>query len=377
MTGWCPRCDAVRAADSACPECGTPLVSVERRPERRPDPAEPVVEVGAVAEGSVSARLRVALVVAAVVLTGLAFVAGRSIGHEAPRAAPATVPTTTTEPEAQPLAQRTLGWQARPARGITFTAVSLRRIASADPGGDDIGQLTVRVQGLPTGRRLLGLQGLQLLDLGGGVFASPEEQPVAGHPATLVQPTSQLGTYLVDLGPTPGVDTLARIRLRSLLLSQPPSSRNRIELDSTGSWPARPPLRAIEPAGDTVNIDVSALKLRVGGGNLSLDHLPFQIAGAFVGGGRAVVALRSGSVSGAAPDDVPRLLTEWTGGAFPVSARLLAGNRVVCGRATMFGPPPGASPLVVLDCPTAPSGRLAVELGAGTQPIPLRAALPA
>jgi hypothetical protein len=376
MTGWCPRCDAVRAADGACPECGTPLVSVERRPKRRPDPAEPVVEVGAVAEGPAGARLRVALVVAAVVLTALAFVAGHSIGHQAPRAAPATVPTTTTEPAAQPSAQRTLGWPARPARGITFTAVSLRRIASGDPSGDDVGQLTIRIQGLPAGRRLLGLQGLELLDLGGGVFASPDEHPVAGQPAALVQPTGQGDTYVVDLGPTPDVDTLAQIKLQSLLLSQPPSGRNRIELDSGGSWPAKPPLRAIEPAADTVSIDVGALNLRVPAGGY-IDHLPFQIAGAFVGGGRAVVALRSGSVSGAAPDDVPRLLSESTGGAFPVSARLLAGNRVVCERTAMFGPAPDASPLVVLDCPTAPAAHLAVELGAGAQPIALRAALPA
>jgi hypothetical protein len=376
MTGWCPRCDAVRAADGACPECGTPLVSVERRPKRRPDPAEPVVEVGAVAEGPAGARLRVALAVAAVVLTGLAFVAGRSIGHQAPRAAPATVPTTTAAPAAQPAAQRTLGWPARPARGITFTAVSLRRIASGDPSGDDVGQLTIRVQGLPAGRRLLGLQGLELLDLGGGVFASPDEHPVASQPAALVQPTGQDGTYVVDLGPTPDVDTLAQIKLQSLLLSQPPSSRNRIELDSGGSWPAKPPLRAIGPAADTVSIDLGGLNLRLAGGG-NLDRLPFQIAGAFVGGGRAVVALRSGSAFGTAPDDVPRLLSESTGGAFPVSARLLAGNHVVCERTAMFGPAPDASPLVVLDCPTAPAAHLAVELGAGAQPIALRAALPA
>jgi hypothetical protein len=50
MSGWCPRCDATRAGDGACPECGTPLVHLERRPQARPQPAEPALEVSAVAE---------------------------------------------------------------------------------------------------------------------------------------------------------------------------------------------------------------------------------------------------------------------------------------------------------------------------------------
>ncbi len=373
MSGWCPRCDAVRAGGGACPECGTPLVIVERPSEREPQRVESVAEVSAVVEGPPSARLRVALGVAAVVLIGLAFVSGRGSGHGPPRAAvAATTTSTTTPPEAVPQAQRTLDWQARPARGITLTALSLRRIAGGDTNGDDVGELTIRVQGVPAGR-LLGFVGLELLDLGGGVFATSEEVPLAGTRASPARPTGQDGTYVVDLGPTPGVDTLARITVGGLVLGQPPSGRNRIELNAGGSWPASPPLRAVEPATDSVAIDLGGLRLPTFGGS-EVGALPLQVAGAFVGGRRAVVALRLGALPGGPANGSPQVFTRQIG-AFPVSARLLAGNRVVCERTVMFGQGPDNAPLVVVDCPTAPASRLAVELGAGVQTISLPATL--
>jgi hypothetical protein len=375
VSGWCPRCDAVRAADGACPECGTPLVRLEREPQAPPRPAEPVAEVSAVLEAPPSARLRVALAVAAVVLTGLAFVAGRGTGRTAPRAAPATAPATTIGSEPAPLAQRRLDWQARPVRGVTFSALSLRRVSGGDPNGDDVGQLTIRVQGLPAGRLLLGLQGLELLDVGGGVFASPEERAVAGTQAALVERTGPEGTYVVDLGPTPGVDTLARIRLEGIVLSRPASSRSRVELDTSGSWPARPPLRAIEPADDSVTVDLSSLNLSDFAGG-ELKGLPLQVAGAFVGAGRAVVALRIGGLPGIPPSQTPQVLGRQAG-EIPVSARLLAGDRVVCERTAMLGQGPDGAPVVAVACPTTPAPKLAIELGAGVQTAPLRATLPA
>jgi hypothetical protein len=370
MSGWCPRCDAVRAAGDACPECGTPLVGMEPRPQARPRPAEPVAEASAVAEAPPSARLRIALVVAVVVLTGLAFAAGRGSGRTPSRAAPATAPATTTEPEPAPLAQRRLDWRARPVRGITFSVLSLRRVTGGDPSGDDVGRLTVRVQGLPAQQRLLGLQGLELLDVGGGVFATPEEHDVAGIRAALVERTGQEDTYAVDLGPTPGADTLARIRLDGIVLSQPPSSRDRIELDTSGSWPARPPLRAIEPAADGVTVDLSSPPPSASGGGGSA--LPLQVAGAFVGAGRAVVVLQPVS-----PPGQPPWVLNRQAGAIPVSARLLAGDRVVCERTSMLGQGPDGAPLVTVGCPTTPAPRLALELGAGVRTTPLRATLPA
>jgi hypothetical protein len=368
MSGWCPRCDAVTTGDGTCPECGTPLVRVDPPtvPEQRQ--GEPAIEVSSVVEGPPRARLRVAVAVAAVVLIGLAFVAGRGSGHGPPRTAAAvTTPSTTEAPQTAPQAQRTLGWRARAGQGITVTALSVRRIAGGDPGGDDVGQLAIRVQGIAEGR-LLGLVGLELLDVGGGVFASAEERPLVGSSAAPVRAAGQPGTYLVDLGPTPGVDTLDTITIRGLVLSQAPSSRNRIELDSAGPWPAAPPLRAIEPATDSVAIDLGGLRLPTFGGS-QVRVLPLRVAGAFVGGRRAVVTLRLGPL-GDSIDSSPQVFQRQIG-PFPVSGRLLAGNRVLCEQTTLFGQGPDSDPLVVVDCPAAPVAKLAVELGAGTQTLSL------
>jgi hypothetical protein len=374
VTGWCPRCDAVRTADGDCPECGTPLVRMEPEAQARTHAALPAAEAGTVAEAPPNARLRVALVVAAVVLIGLAFVAGRGTGRTAPRAARVTAPATTAESTVAPLGQRRLDWQAQPVRGITLSALSLRRVTSGDPGGDDVGQLTIRVRGLPAGRQLLALQGLELQDVGGGVFANPEERAVAGTRAALVEPTGQEGVYVVDLGPTPGVDTLASIKVEGIVLNRPSSGANRIELDTSGPWPARPPLRTIAPAADSVTINISSLgPSSPGRGDADLR---LQVVGAFVGGGRAVLAVQAGSPPGAPPSQIPPVFSRQAG-AIPISARLLAGDRVVCERTTMLGGGADGIPLLTVACPTAPAAKLALELGAGAEATQLRARLPA
>ncbi|HZD69496.1 MAG TPA: hypothetical protein VFA45_11460, partial [Actinomycetes bacterium] len=297
-------------------------------------------------------------------------------GHGPPRVAAAVTTTTTAPPEAVPQAQRTLGWRTRPAHGITVTALSVQRIVGGDPNGDDVGQLTIAVQGVPAGR-LLGLAGLELLDLGGGVFATAsEERPLAGTNAAPVRAAGQAGTYVVDLGPTPGVNTLASIRLQGLVLSQPPSGRTRIELDTGGRWPSVAPLRVVEPSSDAVAVDLHGLRLRTFGGT-QVGALPLLVAGAFVGAHRAVVAFRLGSLFGGEANEAngsPQVFTRQVGD-FPVSARLLAGDRVVCERTVRFGQSPDGESLVVIDCPVAPAARLAVELGAGAQTIPLHATL--
>jgi hypothetical protein len=380
--GWCPRCDALRASGDDCQECGTPLVSVERPARERSEPAESVAEVNAVTEGSPRARLRVALAVAAVVLIGLAFVAGRGTGHGTRRAATAvtSAPTATTgaAAEAAPAAHRALGWRSRAAGGITVTALTLDRIAGGDPNGDELGLLTIRVQGLPAGRQLLGLLGLELLDVGGGVFAGPEERGIGGVRAAQVRPAGQEGIYTVNLGPTPGVDTLARIRLDGVLLSQPPGTRSRIDLDTTGPWPAAAPLRAVEPAVDTLTVDLSSLNLPARGPrDAQLRSLPLQVAGAFVGARRAVVALRLGNLPNTPASDAPQAVTRQVG-SFPVSVRLVSGSRTLCERTSIFGEGrPDSAPMVVVDCSTAPVTQLAVELGAGIQTVPFLASLPA
>jgi hypothetical protein len=371
VRGWCPRCDAVRTADGGCPECGTPLVSMEPEPRAHPH-AAPAAEAGAVVEAPPNARLRVALVVAAVVLIGLAFVAGRGTGRAPPRAAPVTSPATTAGSAATPLGQRRLDWRAHPVRGITFSALSLRRVVSGDPSGDDVGQLVIRVQGLPARRQLLALQGLELQDVGGGLFANPDEHAVAGTRAVLIEPTGQEGVYVVNLGPTPGVDTLASIKLEGIVLSSPSSGANRIELDTSGPWPAGPPLRTVEPVADSVTIKLSSLgPSSPGRGDADLR---LQVVGAFVGAGRAVVAVQAGSPPGAPPSQIPPVFSRQAG-AIPISARLLAGGRVVCDRTTMLGGGSDDTSLLTVACPTAPAAKLALELGAGAETTALRATL--
>jgi hypothetical protein len=360
MSGWCPRCDAVREADGVCPECQAPMVDLDERPIRpavHEDPA--ATEVGAVVEAPPRGRLRGALAVAAVVLVGLAFVAGRSTGGAVARTGPQSTSATTQTTAGLAIERpRALGWKSKPSSGIGVEAVSISRIGS-DPVNDEVssnentGTLTLRVEGLDRGRRLLGITGLRLVDSGGGVFAAPDDRQIGGVAAVPVRVGGQAGSYQVNLGPTPSVDTLERIEFENLLVSPSASDRGRLELPTGGAWPSRPPLRAVEPAASSVTVPVA--RADGAGGNL-----PLRVASAFVGAGRAVIAL-SVDTDVASSRDL---------GVFPVSANVLAGSRLVCSRLTLIGSEgPQVSPLLVIDCPTSPTSKLMVELAAGVDTV--------
>jgi hypothetical protein len=360
MSGWCPRCDAVRQAEGACPECQAPLVDLDDRP---PAPAaaerqEAVSEVAGEVEQPARNRLRVALAVAAVVLVALAFVAGRSTGGTAAPAAASAGTTTTTAPPVAEL-QRQLGWRSRTVGGVSVEAVSISRgpvdAGNGDTTGtDNTGLLTLKVDGLQAGRRLLAVNGLRLVDSGGGVFAEPDTVQFEGGEAVPVQFSPRADRYVIDLGPTPAVDTLDSIELGGLLLSATASDRSRVELPTAGAWPARPPARAVEPTAGAVTVPVS----RADGGS---DRLPLRVAGAFVGAGRVVVVLSF--QQGQAGREF---------GALPVTAELRAGDHLVCSRLTALGPRgTQVSPMLVIDCPARPAPSLTVDLGAGIQAVQL------
>jgi len=372
VRGWCPRCDAVRQADGqadgTCPECQAPLLDMGERPVRRAakeGEAAAGTELTSVATPPPRGRLRVALAVAAVVLVGLAFVAGRSTGGATARTA--TRPTSTTQ-TAAPAAvdrQRQLGWRGKPSGGIGVEAVSIGRLPSDTANGfvstsDNSGMLALRVDGLEQGRRLLGITGLRLVDSGGGVFAEPESRQIAGAMAVPAEPTGQPGRYQVDLGPTPSVDTLARIELQDLLVSAAAGGRgDQLTLPTDGAWPARPPLRAVDPSNGSVSVPVTRA-------NGSSGDLPLRVASAFVGAGRAVVVLSLDDET--AGRDL---------GTFPVSAIMRAGDRTVCSRLTVVSQDSQVSPLLVIDCPTSPASVLTVELAAGVEVVRLGANLSA
>lgn len=374
MKGWCPRCDAVREADGACPECHAPLVALDDRPVR---PAatqasaeeRSATEVGAVIEPPPRARLRVALAVAALVLVGLAFVAGRSIGGTTARTAQRSpsATTQTTAPQAVEL-QRQLDWRSKLVDGVRVEAVSISLVpsdsADADVDtGDNAGSLSLRIEGLAGGRRVLGITGLRLVDAGGGVFASPDSRQIGGVDAVPLDQANPGGGYVMDLGPTPALETLDRIEFDDLLVSASTTGHGQVELATGGAWPARPPMRAVDPTASTFSVTV----VRPVGG--SEDTNVVRVAGAFVGSGRAVVAFSLAEGN----QDVVRGL-----GAVPFTVELRDGNRLVCSRVRVIGQgEPQLSPLLVVDCPTSPAPSLTVELAAGVQAIPIGAKLKA
>jgi hypothetical protein len=356
VKAWCPRCDAVRPGETSCPVCGTALAVLQDPSPPEPD-APPPPEPAAAPPPS---RLRLALLVAALAVAGLAFVAGRS--GTPPAAAPA--PTTagpapaTTAATAEPDADvRELGWRAGPRQGVTLTVASARRVL--DPDEDTAAVLTLRVDGLQPGQRLLAVRDLRLLDSGGGVYSSPEAQPIGNEAGVPVEPTDDPATYLLFTSPAPRLNALASVEVGDLLVVRARTSR--IELDSSGPWPAAAPLRAIDPGPrDTVEVPV-------GPNVLPVDRLPLRVTAAFVGAGRAVVVVepRTGDV-------VP-------GGSLPVSGELRAGDRA-CSRTVLlgqgvsgFGTPDAAG--LVLSCPARPVARLTLALGAGVDRLPFDATL--
>jgi hypothetical protein len=360
MRAWCPRCDAVRPGETTCPACGTPLATLQAPPPAPAPDAPPPVDEPAPPRSAPS-RLRVALVVTVLVLGGLAFVAGRSGARPAAPAAPATTapPTTTAAAAGDDL--RELGWRADAPRGLTVTAVSIRRIVT--PDRETSAELTLRVEGLPPGQRVFALRGLRLLDVGGGVFSAPDQEPVGDQVGTPVTPTQDPATYAVLAAPAPRLQSLAKVEVGGLIVVRPRTAT--IGLDVGMPWPARPPLRAADPGSrDQVTVSVPA-----GSADAGEDiRLPVRLAGVLVGGGRAVVALDA--------REIENEFQAFSSGSLPLSAELRAGGRVLCSRTvllrsgnirTTFG--------MVLACRTRPVPRLEVAVGAGVEALRVDATL--
>jgi hypothetical protein len=356
MRSWCPRCDAVRPGETTCPVCGTPLATLQAPPPPAagpdtPPPAEEPVQPPA------PSRLRVALLVTALVLGGLAFVAGRSGARPAAPAAPATTAQATTTTRAPDEDLRQLGWRGRPSHGVTVTAVAIRRMVT--PDRETSAELTLRVEGLRSDQRLFAFGELRLFDLGGGVFSTPEQEPIGDQTGTPAIPTGDPATYKVLTAPAPRLRSLAKVEVGGLIVLRPRTAT--AELDVGGAWPAGPPLRAVDP-GSRDQVMVAVPEGLAPGG-----RVPIRLAGVLVGGGRAVVALDARQAFENSP---------LVGGTLPLGAELRAGGRVLCSRTvvlrggdlrTMFG--------MVLSCRTAPVSRLQVAVGAGVQAVPVDAVL--
>ena len=357
MRAWCPRCDAVRPGETVCPTCATPLATLEdsveagREHDLPPDPEAPIPPPA-------PSRLRIALTAATLVVAGLAFVAGRSVAHPAAPAAPAATadpatPTTAPEPGAD---ARDLGWAARDGK-LTIAAVAASRFSTNDR--ETIASVSFRIQGLPAGQRVLALQGLELLDTGGGVFSTVEQQQFGTEGGTpVLQNEREPDIYTVFTGPAPQLSSLARIKLTTLVVVRPRDQT--IQLDTSGSWPANPPLRAIDPGPrDTVQADL-------GFGVLRGVELQLRVSSAFVGRGQAVVVVDASAGFGGVPGD-----------ALPLSAELRAGGRVLCSRTLVLGRDDNQQGTqgIVLACPAQPTPRLTVALGVGNRTVPLEATL--
>jgi hypothetical protein len=350
MTRWCPRCDAVREEQEACPSCGTPLADLSGGGRPRPaEPAAPAPAEPLPATDPGPSRLRAALAVAVVVLAGLAFVAGRAGGLDQRTGGSGTAASATSGGAVAkaPTGRRDLGWSARH-DGTTVTAVAVERV-----GDEGRSALDLRVEGLPRGQEVLGVTGLTLRDRQDGLFASPDESRV-GLAAAVAVNLRPDGTYQVDLGPTPDLESLASVEVDELVVGK--TSGASVTLATPRPWPSGDERRVIDP-GEKAGVRVTA---RTG----SPVTLQLEVTSGFVGGGRADVVVL---VKPGLPDQELRAL-------LPVTAQLRAGGRVLCARTKLIG---GTAPYpaLVVGCPTGQVDRLTVALGAGSATVPLNARL--
>jgi hypothetical protein len=355
MRAWCPRCDAVRPGATACPVCATPLATLEAAAAapaaRQPEPPPP----GTAPDPPPRSRLRIALAAATVVVAGLAFVAGRSIARPpAPAASPAPATTTTApEPGAN---RRELGWTAR-AGGVTVTAVEASRLATERR--DTVASISFRIQGVPADQLVLGLRGLRLLDSGGGVYASVEQRQFGNEGGAPIEPVEGTpGAYRLVTGPAPRLPSLARIELTGVVSVRPPDRT--IALDTSGSWPAGPRMRVIDPG------PAEAIQADLGLNQVDGVDLELRVVSAFVRHGRAVVVVDVSSGFRGVPGEL-----------LPIGAELRAGGRVLCARTSLLGEDVGQQFVrgIVLSCPTRQVPRLTVALGVGARIIPFDANL--
>jgi hypothetical protein len=356
MRAWCPRCDAVRPGETTCPVCATPLATLDdTAPGGRPaEPAAPPPAEDA-APPPRPPRLRVALAAATLVVAGLAFVGGRSLARPAtPAAAPAPATSTTApEPGAD---RRTLGWSAR-AGGLSITAASAVRVTNEQR--ETVAAITFRVQGVPDGQRVLALRGVRLLDSGGGVYASVDQQQQGLEVGAPVEPVEDRpGTYLLLTGPAPRLSSLARIELAGVVAVRPRDQT--IALDTSKPWPAGPQMQVVDPGPkDSVGVDLGVAQVQ------RVD-LRLQVTSAFVRDGQALVVIDASSGFRGVPGEL-----------LPLGAELRAGDRVLCSRTSLLGEDPGqqAAQGIVLSCPTRPVPRLTVAVGVGARMLPLHVTL--
>jgi hypothetical protein len=354
MRAWCPRCDAVRPGATACPVCGTTLATLDDPGTAAHPPDLPPPEAAA-GPPPPRSRLRIALAAATLVVAGLAFVAGRSIARPAAPAATATPETTTAAPDAG-ADRRELGWTAS-AGGVTITAVEARRLATERR--ETVAAITFRIQGVPGDQRVLALRGLRLLDSGGGVFATVDQRQFSSEGGTPVQAVdTDAGTYEVLTGPAPRLSSLARIELASLVAVQPRDQT--ITLDTSGPWPAGPPMRAVAPSGpDSVRDDP-------GPESVQFVEFELRVTSAFVREGLAVVVIDASTGFRGVPGEFLAL-----------GAELRAGRRVLCARSSLLGEDTSQQSVqgLVLACPTRQVPELTVAVGVGARTIPLEATL--
>jgi hypothetical protein len=353
MRAWCPRCDAVRPGETVCPECATPLATLEDTAPAAHQPDLPPPEE-VTAPPPAPARLRIALAAATLVVAGLAFVAGRSIAR--PAAPAATAPATTTTAPEPGADRRQLGWSGR-GGGLSVTAVEVSRLATEQR--ETVAAVTFRIQGLPGDERVLALRGLRLLDRGGGVFASVEQRPVGSEVGAPVEPVGGApGSYRVLTGPAPRLSSLARIDLAGVVTVRPRDQT--IALDTSGPWPAGPRMRAIDPGPrDAVRVDLGFVRIQ--GVDMRL-----RVTSAFVRDGQALVVVDASSGFRGVPGEF-----------LPLGAELRAGDRVLCTRTSLLGEDLSqqAAQGIVLDCPTRQVPRLTVALGVGARILPFDASL--
>jgi hypothetical protein len=353
MRAWCPRCDAVRPGEAACPVCGTPLATLDDPAAAEHQPDLPPPPEDGPAPPAAPSRLRIALAAATLVVAGLAFVAGRSVARPAVPAATAPATTTTLpEPGAD---RRQLGWSAR-ADGRTVTAVEASRLTTEQ--GETVAELIFRIQGMPADQRVLALRGLRLLDSGGGVYASVDHRRVGREGGAPVEPVDGApGTYRVVTGPAPRLSSLARIELAGVVTIHPRD--HTIALDTSGPWPAGPRMRAVDPGPrDAVRVGVDL-------GAQGID-LQLRVASAFVRDGQALVVIDASSGYRGVPGEI-----------LPLGAELRAGDRVLCSRTSVLGEDTDQEFVqgIVLSCPTRQVSRLTVAVGFGATILPLDARL--
>ena len=355
MRAWCPRCDAVRPGETTCPVCATPLATLDDtasggRPPDLPPPADEP------ASPSRPPRVRIALAAATLVVAGLAFVAGRSLTRpSAPPAATAAPATSTTAPEPG-ATRRQLGWTAR-AGDLSITVLDAVRVVNEQR--QTVAVITFRVQGIPGGQRVLALDGLRLLDSGGGVYASVDQRLLGRGGGAPVEPVEgRPGTYRLSTGPAPRLSSLARIELDGVVAVRP---RDRtITLDTSGPWPPGPGTRAVDPGPrDAVQVELGFVQIQD-------VTVRLQVTSAFVRQGQAVVVIDASSGFRGVPGEF-----------LPLAAELRAGDRVLCARTSLLGEDPGQQSArgIVLSCPTGPVPRLTVALGVGARMLPLHVTL--